>query len=142
MAQTSSNFDFELVSPEKKLMSEKAWQVTIPGYEGDFGVRANHSALVASIRPGVVSVVSNEGDKPTRIFIAGGFADVTAENCTVLAEEAIMVDDLDQAEVEAEIAQAEEKLSNAQDDIERARFKSQHALAKSKLSALTGVLAA
>lgn len=137
MAQTNKEFDFELVSPEKKLMSEKAWQVTIPGYEGDFGVRANHSALVAAIRPGVVSVVSKEGDKPTKIFIAGGFADVTADNCTVLAEEAVMVSDMNKAELEAEMSKLDAELANAKDDIERARYKNQLALNKAKMVAIS-----
>lgn len=134
---TDKNFDFELVSPEKKLMSEKAWQVTIPGYEGDFGVRANHSALVASIRPGVVQVLSKEGDAPTKIFIAGGFADVTADNCTILAEEAIMITDLKQSDLDAEMSKLERDLANAKDDIERARYKNQMALNKAKMVALS-----
>ncbi len=85
-----NNFDFELVSPEKKLLSEKAWQVTIPGEEGTFGVRAGHSSLVSYIRPGVVEVIFNQGDEPKKIKVQGGFADVTATNCTILAEEAEM----------------------------------------------------
>lgn len=137
MAQTEKIFDFELVSPERKLMSEKAWQVTIPGYEGDFGVRANHSALVASIRPGVVSVVSKEGDKPTKIFIAGGFADVTADNFTILAEEAIMISDINQADLEAEMTKLESELANSKNDIERARYKNQMALNKAKMVAVS-----
>jgi len=137
MANATKDFDFELVSPEKKLMSEKAWQVTIPGYEGDFGVRANHSALVASIRPGVVSVVSKEGDKPTKIFIAGGFADVTSDNCTILAEEAIMISDINQADLEAEMSKLDVELANAKDDIERARYKNQMALNKAKMVAVS-----
>ena len=137
MAQTEKEFDFELVSPEKKLMSEKAWQVTIPGYEGDFGVRANHSALVASIRPGVVQVVSKEGDKPTNIFIAGGFADVTAGNCTVLAEEAVMVSDLNKSDLEAENEVLNMKLSEAKDDVEKARYENQLALNKAKMNAVS-----
>jgi len=90
-ATNVQQFDFELVSPERKLMSEKAWQVTIPGEMGNFGVRAGHSSLVSAIRPGVVEIVENEGDAPTKIFIAGGFADVTAMNCTILAEQAINI---------------------------------------------------
>ena len=136
------NFDFELVSPEKKLMSEKAWQVTIPGYEGDFGVRAGHSSVVSNIRAGVVEIISEQGSEPTKVFIAGGFADVTATNCTVLAEEAMMLADLDQSDVEKEVSDLESKLSNAQDDIETMRYTKQLALAKAKLTAVTGVLAA
>ena len=89
MANAEPNsFNFELVSPEEKLMSEPAWQVTIPGFEGDFGVRAGHSSLVASIRPGIVEVISKQGDAPKKIKVQGGFADVTSTNCTILAEEA------------------------------------------------------
>ncbi len=139
--QQTENFDFELVSPERRLMSEKAWQVTIPGQEGDFGVLANHSPLVSFIRPGVVEIFSKEGEKPARIFIAGGFADVTPTNCTVLAEEATMVDDLDQSEVEKEISSLESNLTKTTDEIEVSRFSKQLALAQAKLTAITGALA-
>lgn len=137
-----NNFDFELVSPERKLMSEKAWQVTIPGEEGTFGVRAGHSSLVSSIRHGVVEIVSEQGAAPTKIFIAGGFADVTATNCTVLAEEAMMLDDLDQVKIEKEVTDLENKLSAATVDVEVIRYTKQLALEKAKLTAVTGQLAA
>ncbi len=140
MSENAENFDFELVSPEKKLMSEKAWQVTIPGEEGDFGVRANHSSLVSSIRSGVVEIISKQGDKPTKIFIAGGFADVTASNCTVLAEEAIMVEDLNQEDLEKQIFNLCSQLESSKDDIEISRFTKQLALVNAKLTAVTGIL--
>lgn len=140
MAEAQNNFDFELVSPERKLMSEKAWQVTIPGYEGDFGVRAGHSALVSNIRAGVVEIITKQGDVPTKIFIAGGFADVTASNCTVLAEEAIMLDDLHQDKIEKEIVDIEKDLSSAKDAVDTIHFTKQLALAKAKLTAVTGIL--
>ncbi len=140
--QTENNFDFELVSPERKLMSEKVWRVTIPGEEGDFGVLANHSSLVSSVRPGVIEILSAQGDAPTKIFIAGGFADVTAANCTILAEEAMMVDDLDQSEIEKEISDLEEKLNAATDNVEVNRYTTQLSIVKAKLTAVTGVLAA
>ena len=110
-ATNVQQFDFELVSPERKLMSEKAWQVTIPGEMGNFGVRAGHSSLVSAIRPGVVEIVENEGDAPTKIFIAGGFADVTAMNCTILAEQAIKLDEMSQETIEKSINDLEGKLA-------------------------------
>ena len=140
--QTNENFDFELVSPERKLMSEKAWQVTIPGFEGDFGVRAGHSSLVSSIRPGVVEISKTETGEAEKIFIAGGFADVTATNCTVLAEQAIPVEELNQSDIEKEIAQAEKLLADAKDDIKTSRYTKQLDLAKTKLTAVTGSLVA
>ncbi len=136
MADNDNTFDFELVSPEVKLMSEKAWQVTIPGEEGDFGVRALHSALVSTIRPGVVEIISKQGDAPVRIFIAGGFADVTARNCTILAEEATMVSDFNADDIKSEIADLEKKLSDAKDNIEIARYTKQLSLSKAKLNAI------
>lgn len=136
MADNDNTFDFELVSPEAKLMSEKAWQVTIPGEEGDFGVRAQHSALVSTIRPGVVEIISKQGDAPVRIFIAGGFADVTAMNCTILAEEATMVSDFNADDIKSEIADLEKKLSDAKDNIEIARYTKQLSLSKAKLNAI------
>jgi len=139
-AQKLENFDFELVSPERKLMSETAWQVTIPGYEGDFGVRAGHSSLVSSIRPGVVEIVANQGDAPTKIFIAGGFADVTATNCTILAEQAIKIDELNQEEIETAISDLEDKLAATNDNVEQVRYTRELTLEKAKLTAVTGSL--
>lgn len=139
---TAENFNFELVSPERKLMSEKAWQVTIPGQEGDFGVRANHSSVVSSIRPGVVEIISTQGAAPTKIFIAGGFADVTASNCTILAEEAMMLEDLNQDQIEKDIAEIEKNLAATKDKVEEIRYTKQLEMAKAKLTAVTGTIAA
>ena len=142
ITENTDKFSFELVSPDRKLMSEPAWQVTIPGEEGTFGVRANHTSLVSSIRAGVVEIVSNQGDVPTKIFIAGGFADVTASHCTILAEEAIKLEELDQGTIEQEISSLFSKLENANDDVEIIRLNRQLTLAKQKLTAVTGSLAA
>ena len=139
---TAENFDFELVSPERKLMSEKAWQVTIPGQEGNFGVRANHSSVVSSIRPGVVEIISTQGAAPTKIFIAGGFADVTASTCTILAEEAMMLEDLNQDQIEKDIADLEKSLAATKDKVEQIRFTKQLEMANAKLIAVTGTIAA
>lgn len=104
MSNADSTFNFELVSPDKILVSEPAWQVVIPGEEGYFGVRAGHMSLIAAIRPGVVEITKSEGATPERIFIAGGFADVTAANCTILAEQAVNVNELDAAQIDAELS--------------------------------------
>ena len=78
---------FELVSPERLLLSEEVDSVVIPGAEGDFGVLPGHSRLISTIRPGVITVF--EGGRTTdRIFVEGGFAEVTPQGCTVLAERA------------------------------------------------------
>lgn len=135
MAET---FAFELVSPERKLMEEPAVKAIIPGEEGDFGVLPNHSALMATIRPGVVEVYV-EGDKePRRIFIAGGFADVSANNCTVLAEEAVNVNELNRGDLEQTIRNLQEDLSMAEGDADKSRITAKLKLGKAKLEALTG----
>ena len=134
---------FELVSPEEKLVSEPVKMAIIPGEEGEFGVLAGHSSLVASLRPGVVELYG-EGQEAAsqRIFIAGGFADVTGEQCTVLAEEATAVDALDKGEIEQQIADLNEDLERAEETSEKARAEKNLTLAKAKLSAITGQLAA
>ena len=134
---SNETFNFELVSPERRLISEPARMAVIPGEEGDFGVLPNHSSLVATIRPGVVEVYGESGET-RRIFIAGGFADVTAHNCTVLAEEAVNVNDLNQADLEQTVRNLSEDLGAAKDQFERARVEHKLALAKAKLEAITG----
>ncbi|OIN86687.1 MAG: ATP synthase F1 subunit epsilon [Alphaproteobacteria bacterium CG1_02_46_17] len=107
-------FNFELVSPEEKLVSEQAFQVSIPGEEGDVGVRAGHMALVMSVRPGVVEVIRSEGGAVEKIFIAGGFADISQTNCTVLAEEAIPLASIKAEPLQIELARLNEELSFAE----------------------------
>ncbi len=137
MADISSTFNFELVSPERKLMSEPVWQVVVPGEEGYFGVRAGHMSLMASVKPGVVEIWASEGAAPERIFIAGGFADVTAKNCTILAEEAVNVNDLDAADLEQQLRNLNEDLGMTQDAAEKSRVQRRSALVQAKLDALS-----
>ncbi|MGZ9097282.1 MAG: ATP synthase F1 subunit epsilon [Micavibrio sp.] len=140
MAETTTGgtFNFELVSPERKLISGPAKLVVIPGEEGDFGVLPGHSALVASIRAGVVEITMADSDAVQRVFIAGGFADVSPTNCTVLAEEAVNVNDLNQADLEQTIRNLTEDLTLAKDDLERSRVTRKLVLTKAKLQGLTG----
>src|SRR3546814_18203914 len=77
---------FELVSPERLLLSEEVDMVVVPGEEGDFGVLVRHAPLISTLRPGVIKV-HNGGSVTEQIFVAGGFAEVTPSRCTVLAEE-------------------------------------------------------
>ena len=137
MAEGQDTFNFELVSPERKLLEEPAWQVTIPGEDGTFGVRAGHMSLVASIRTGVVEVVTQPGAAAQKIFITGGFADVTATNCTVLAEEAVNLADLDISALEHEAASLQEKINVEQDSVEKARLNRRLAVTRAKLAALS-----
>jgi F-type H+-transporting ATPase subunit epsilon len=103
---------FELVSPEKMLLAREVEMVVIPGTEGNFGVLPGHSLLIASVRPGTIEIY--EGMTVVeRIFTAGGFAEVTPERCTMLADEAILVTELDRAKAEAEFAQFQGEVNSA-----------------------------
>ena len=131
----ADQIQFELVSPERLLLSEPVEMVVVPGVEGDFGVLPGHAPLVSTVRPGVIAVF--EGGKVVqRIFVARGFAEVTAERCTVLAEQATPVADIDRAATEGEIRDARDDLADAKDDAERARLEFRIATAEAKLAAL------
>ena len=132
----ADTIELELVSPEKLLLSEAVEMVVIPGEDGDFGVLPGHSPVISNIRPGVLSVFEN-GAVTQRIFIASGFAEVTMERCTILAEGAEPVEDLDQAAVDQEIQELREDATNADDDVSRARVNGALAIAEAKRTAIT-----
>ena len=129
--------NFELVSPEKKLMSEPVYMVEIPGDDGAFGVMSGHCSLVSSLRTGVVRLHKEENSSDVReFFIAGGFADVTAENCTILAEGAIDVNDLDKEALEQSLINLGEDLTLAVEPEDKTRVEDQITLTKAKLRAV------
>lgn len=131
-----NTFNFELVSPERKLLSEQAYQVTIPGEAGDVGVRAGHMALVMTVRSGVVEVVRQENGTAEKIFIAGGFADISQTNCTILAEEAVPVANLNADKLSAEIESLNAKLPMADNDAERAALNKKLSIVSAMLNAV------
>lgn len=109
---------FELVSPERVLVSQDADMVIVPGMAGDFGVLAGHQPLISSLRPGIVEV-HDEGAETRRIFVDGGFAEVTGDRCAVLAEDAAPLEDLNRSDIEGRIKDTEEDLAEAKEDLER-----------------------
>ncbi|MDO8290982.1 MAG: F0F1 ATP synthase subunit epsilon [Parvibaculum sp.] len=109
---------FELVSPERLLLSEAVDMVTVPGKEGDFGVLAGHAPVMATLRPGVINV-DDAGRPQQRIFVRGGFAEVTPKGLTILAENAIPLAELDGAMLDQEIANAQEDVTDAKSDERR-----------------------
>jgi F-type H+-transporting ATPase subunit epsilon len=124
---------FALVSPERELFNGEVDHVVVPGSEGEFGVSPNHAPVMSVIKPGALKVV-NEGTE-RRIFVNGGFADVTPEGLSVLAEEAIDLADVDPA-------QLEQQLKNAQDDLRDANTDDRRAAAQRALSRAEGIKAA
>jgi F-type H+-transporting ATPase subunit epsilon len=105
---------FELVSPEKLLLSEAVDMVVVPGTEGNFGVLPGHSLLISTVRPGVIDVYDG-ATIGERIFVSGGFAEVTPERCTVLADEAVPLSSLDAAAIETSMRTLEGALANLRD---------------------------
>jgi F-type H+-transporting ATPase subunit epsilon len=124
---------FELVSPERLLLSRSVDMVVVPGAEGDFGVLRGHAPLISTLRLGVIDV-HDAGGVSERIFVAGGFAEVTAERCTVLAEQAVPVADLDRAGIEGEIRSLRDSLAVADGDAERGALAARIAVAEAKFA--------
>jgi F-type H+-transporting ATPase subunit epsilon len=110
---------FELVSPEKLLLSKAVDMVTVPGTEGYMGVMAGHSPLVSTLRAGMIDM-KDEG-QDTRFFIRGGFAEINASKITVLAEEAIPMSEMDLAILDQRITDAQEDEIAAKTDADRTR---------------------
>jgi F-type H+-transporting ATPase subunit epsilon len=111
---------FDLVSPERLLISAEVDQVDVPGSEGDFGVFAGHAPVMTTLRPGVLAIVS-AGKAAEKFFVRGGFAEVTLQGLTVLAEEAMPLAELDTAALDQRIKNAEEDFADAKDAVVRDR---------------------
>jgi F-type H+-transporting ATPase subunit epsilon len=112
-----ATFHLDLVSPEKLLFSGEVEQVDLPGSEGDFGVLAGHAPLVATLRPGILTVYREGG--ALRIVVNGGFAEVGPAGLTVLADRAVAVEDFDPAVLAGEIKTTEENAAAAKVDSQR-----------------------
>ncbi len=98
---------FELVSPERLLSSGKVAMVVVPGVEGDFGVLPGHAPMMSTIRPGAISIYEADSNSLTRrVFVDGGFAEVSDKGLTILAESAIPVGDIDPGAVATDLAAA------------------------------------
>jgi F-type H+-transporting ATPase subunit epsilon len=137
----SEKVRFELVSPAKLLVSRDVDMVVVPGTEGEFGVLPGHSPFIATVKAGVIAIY--EGDKIVdRVFVGGGFAEVSDSTCTVLAETAIAVAEIDRAALEQSIQDLREDIADAKDEIGRHKAEAALDIATAKLEAVTGSLAA
>ena len=113
-----ATFHFELVSPDKLMFSGEAESVLVPGSEGDFVVLKDHAPVMAALKPGVIAIEDAAG-KHKRIFVRGGFADVSPLGLIVLAETALPEGELDAARLDQEIRDTEEDLADAPDEQKR-----------------------
>ncbi len=112
-------FQFELVSPERLLMSEPVDQVVVPGSEGYFTVLKGHAPFMSTLRPGVVDVTPGGGGAVFRIFVRGGFADVSPDGLTILAEQALPLAEVDAEMLAQQVRNAEEDVADAKDGATR-----------------------
>ncbi len=116
----ADTFPFELVSPERLVVSEPVASVVVPGSEGEFEIMAGHAPFLATIRPGVL-VVKPASGTPRKVFVRGGFADVSPTGLTVLAEEAVPVEALKPERILQAIQNAEEDVADATDSVQKAQ---------------------
>ena len=105
---------FTLVSPERELMSRDVDQVDIPGTEGWMGILANHAPLMTTLAPGMVKI--RDGSDEKRIFVRGGFAEISPDGLTLLAEEAMPAEELNAEKIAQAVKNAEEDVADAQTD--------------------------
>ena len=111
MAETTL---FELVSPERLIMSKDVSMVVVPGSEGLFGVLPRHTSMLSALAPGVVDIYEEEVITE-RLFVVNGLAEVTADRCTVLAEDVIPIENLNPDELEEKIEEMRVEVRNASD---------------------------
>jgi F-type H+-transporting ATPase subunit epsilon len=118
MAETTQ---FELVSPERLVLSRDVEMVVVPGSEGYFGVLPRHAPMISTLSAGVIDIYQGSS-VVERIFVAGGFAEVTETRCTVLAEEARPLGEVTLADVEKELAGDRDVLKDTKDEVEREKL--------------------
>jgi F-type H+-transporting ATPase subunit epsilon len=111
---------FELVTPERLMLSTEVEMVVVPGTEGNFGVLPGHSPLISTIRPGMIDIYQTRAAISERIFVVSGIAEVTPERCTVLADEAMPPDSLDRGALDIELTEIEGNLPSLREQLGRA----------------------
>ena len=111
----ANTVEFELVIPENLVFSSNVELVVVPGAEGDFGVLPGHAPFISSLRTGVISIYENDSVNE-RIFVTGGFAEVTSERCTVLADEAIELSKVKRSDLNRRVEEAKTVVNEASED--------------------------
>ena len=114
----AGTFKFELVTPERMVVSQDASEVVVPGVEGEFTVFAGHAPVISTLRPGVVHATLGDGRK-IRAFVKGGFAEVDADHVTILAARALNVESMDAEAIGKELQTAEAELAAAESDADK-----------------------
>jgi F-type H+-transporting ATPase subunit epsilon len=128
---------FQLVAPERLLASAEVDMVVVPGAEGDFGVLPQHSLFMSVLRPGVIETYQG-AQVSERIFVGGGFAEVNERGCTVLAEEAMPVAEIEVEQARRRLSDAQDDLKEATEDAARARLEREIGIAEAQIEAASG----
>jgi F-type H+-transporting ATPase subunit epsilon len=117
-----TKFKLSITTPDKQVFAGEVSMATIPGEEGDFGVLSGHSALISNIRTGVVNIYANDNNAiDSRVFVAGGFAEVNETSASVLATEAYDLSKISKEQITAKIEAATTKLNTADNDYDKKR---------------------
>ena len=99
--------NLEIVSPARLVLNRAVDMVVMPGYEGDLAAQENHAPMITLLRGGVISIYEG-GSVTDRLFVGGGFAEITADRCTILADDAVPVADLSAETAQKHLAEAEQ----------------------------------
>lgn len=130
-------FRFELVTPEKIAVSSFEKAVLLPGEDGDLTVLAKHTPMLIALRPGIVALSRPAGTPPQEFFISGGFVDINAEHCIVLAPQATALEDLNRADIEDKIVRLQVDLQGTEDEKTRDHLNQQLVILKLQLDVAT-----
>ncbi len=106
----ADTFKFELVSPERLLISDDVETVVVPGADGNFEVMSGHAPFISTLRAGVLEI---DGKDDNKVYVRGGFAEAGADSLTVLAQQAVNLSDLDKDALAKEIASVEGEIKEA-----------------------------
>ncbi|ARE39549.1 ATP synthase epsilon chain [Rhodovulum sp. P5] len=111
----ADTMQFDLVAPEARVAHAEATQVVIPGFEGDLTAMPQHAPLITTLRPGILEVFTGKDSK--KYAVTGGFAEITADRATVLAERSLAVEDVTQDMVNQWVAEARAAHEDAHPDV-------------------------
>ncbi|MGC9419307.1 MAG: F0F1 ATP synthase subunit epsilon [Rhodovulum sp.] len=111
----ADTMQFDLVAPERRVASEQATQVVIPGFEGDLTAMPQHTPMITTLRPGVLEVFTEKGSQ--KYIVTGGFAEITADSATVLAERSHPVEEVTREMINEMVAEARAAHEEAHPDV-------------------------
>ena len=132
----ADKLNFSLVSPARELFSGEVDHVIAPGSEGEFGVLVNHAPFMTTLKNGIVRVLDG-GNTTMRLFVRGGFADVTPAGLTILAEEAVNLDSVSVESVQKDMNALRLEILEESENSKKDVLEEEYAYLESLKAALT-----